>query len=359
MKLLHVVFVLFAAPAMSDEWSIVSVDGTDAVENPTIRFDEGGAISGSTGCNRFSGMATAQDGTLVFTEALAMTRMACPETALNAQEQRLLALMSGTVTLQPDPFAGTLTLVRGGATARLAPMTTNKETPRPAEHLMVTGVDAHLNIRTEASTKSAIVARAPLGSILNNLGCEERPDRTWCEIAFVDDSGVEGWAASEYLEPVTGLRRASAEIFDQIGRLDCKPSGATTFQKCDFGVARGGPSEGAMMVYLPGDHRILLDYQAGRLVVSDGETEVDAEVQVIDTGLRVTVSHSIIEMPLAPFLSEYRKAVFHFSFLTRIVHRLLVCPAPARSAYSRSCALAPQHDELSTRANFLANCAIY
>lgn len=301
MKLIPVLFAVLAAPAFADEWSIVSVDGADAVETATIRFDTDGAISGTTGCNRFTGTAEARDGQLIFSAPLATTRMACPGGALNAQEQRILALLSGTVTLQPDPFAGTLTLVRGAATALLEPLVATEAAVAPAGHLMVTGVDAHLNIRAEATTDSAIVARAPLGAILNNLGCEERADRTWCHVAFPDDTGVEGWAAAQYLEPVTGLHRASAEIFDRIGRLDCKPSGAAAFETCDFGVALGEAGAGTMMVYLPDNHRFLLDYQAGELFVSNGETEMDADVQVIDAGLRVSFADVVIDMPLAPF----------------------------------------------------------
>ena len=62
---------------------------------PRIAFDEqGGAVSGSTGCNTFSGAVTIDGSELSF-GPLVTTRMACADPAANAQEEAFLTAMDG------------------------------------------------------------------------------------------------------------------------------------------------------------------------------------------------------------------------------------------------------------------------
>jgi putative lipoprotein len=73
------------------EWRVTEIAGApaDATSDATLRFDTGGLVSGSTGCNKFTGMAVIEADNLTFTP-LATTRLACaPE--LMAQEQRFLS----------------------------------------------------------------------------------------------------------------------------------------------------------------------------------------------------------------------------------------------------------------------------
>jgi len=56
---------------------------------PTITFDKPEHVTGSTGCNRFSGSATQSGASLRF-GALLTTRRACAESALMDQERRFL-----------------------------------------------------------------------------------------------------------------------------------------------------------------------------------------------------------------------------------------------------------------------------
>jgi putative lipoprotein len=77
-------------------WELVAIDGEalagDAV--PTLAFDEQGAVSGSTGCNTFSG-EVAVDGNALSFGPLVTTRMACADPAANAQEEAFLSAMEG------------------------------------------------------------------------------------------------------------------------------------------------------------------------------------------------------------------------------------------------------------------------
>ncbi len=75
-------------------WQLVSMDG-DAIAGdavPTLAFDGQGAVSGSTGCNTFSGQVTINGSELSF-GPLVTTRMACADPAANAREQAFLAAM--------------------------------------------------------------------------------------------------------------------------------------------------------------------------------------------------------------------------------------------------------------------------
>ena len=84
-------------------WELVAMDGEavagDAV--PTLAFDEQGAVSGSTGCNTFSG-EVAIDGNALSFGPLVTTRMACADPAANAQEAAFLAALEGVSAYTVD-----------------------------------------------------------------------------------------------------------------------------------------------------------------------------------------------------------------------------------------------------------------
>ncbi len=77
-----------------NEWLVVQMNdktvGTSEV--PQIRFGADGQVSGTSGCNRFSGSYTEQDGQLAF-GPLATTRMACPG-ELDQQEKDFFKALS-------------------------------------------------------------------------------------------------------------------------------------------------------------------------------------------------------------------------------------------------------------------------
>jgi len=85
-------------------WRLTEVRGQPAVavddaREPHLKFavDSAGAarVAGSTGCNRLNGSYT-RDGDVLRVGPTAMTRMACVEPAIGAQEAALLAALAAT-----------------------------------------------------------------------------------------------------------------------------------------------------------------------------------------------------------------------------------------------------------------------
>lgn len=99
-----------AASVQGSQWELVSLGGTPVLESgnkPTLTFPEPGRIAGSASCNRYSGSAqVTPEGKLVLSapNAIAVTRMACAEAALNEQEVRFLQLLgsAGQMRLEGD-----------------------------------------------------------------------------------------------------------------------------------------------------------------------------------------------------------------------------------------------------------------
>ncbi|WP_052418201.1 META domain-containing protein [Pseudooceanicola atlanticus] len=301
MRMFAIALAFMTSQAAASDWTITSVDGAATTDAPTISFADGG-ISGSTGCNRFTGQADVAAGKLQLSPALAMTRRACLGAELSTQENRLTTLLQGSVEMQLDPFDDSLTLVGNGVTARLVP-----GLPQPAissaAYVSVSGVDATLNIRSAATTSSSVVAHAPLGIILRNEGCEEGSDRTWCQIRFIDASGIEGWAAAEFLSPASAIRRAGAELFDQIGRVDCGTADGAT-APCDYGLARETDGSGAILIYLADNRRLLLEFRGTSVMASgsDGASEIATEIG--DADVVVTSGTDRVTLPKAVLLGE-------------------------------------------------------
>jgi heat shock protein HslJ len=102
-------------------WRFGAVNGEPTVGETAITFGRDGSVSGSTGCNRFTGRGVMDGATLVIEGPLATTRMACPGEALTTQEDRILAALQGELSATYDPFSQTLQLVNtsAGITLRL------------------------------------------------------------------------------------------------------------------------------------------------------------------------------------------------------------------------------------------------
>jgi heat shock protein HslJ len=84
-------------------WRAVAIDGKPAVPLPKKReahmmfSAEGNRVSGSTGCNRFTGTFTRTGDSLSFAP-LAITKMACPP-PLDAQERAFLAALQAITAM--------------------------------------------------------------------------------------------------------------------------------------------------------------------------------------------------------------------------------------------------------------------
>lgn len=99
-------------------WTFVSIGGVAvAPDRPTSLAFEAGRLSGSAGCNRFSGRWSREGATLTAGPLMA-TRMACPGAAME-QESAFFALLRAPVRVE-FPSDGTLVLTgEDGRTAVL------------------------------------------------------------------------------------------------------------------------------------------------------------------------------------------------------------------------------------------------
>lgn len=82
-------------------WVLTEVSGTEGLApafdaSASINFAAGGALSGSTGCNRFTG-EWSQDGESLSLDPGATTMMACPD-PLGAQETAVITALSDTAS---------------------------------------------------------------------------------------------------------------------------------------------------------------------------------------------------------------------------------------------------------------------
>jgi heat shock protein HslJ len=84
-------------------WQLVSLDGAPVVAGTVIDLTlENDTVSGSAGCNTYSGPATYSDGSMTLGPEFAVTFMACDEPIME-QEQRYLAALSRVVSYELTP----------------------------------------------------------------------------------------------------------------------------------------------------------------------------------------------------------------------------------------------------------------
>lgn len=88
----------------STNWRVTEVGGVAMMGDttrPTLVFDSGGQVSGSTGCNQYSGSVTLS-GTSISFSPMTATRMACLDTTQMAQERRYLEEIVGARSYEMD-----------------------------------------------------------------------------------------------------------------------------------------------------------------------------------------------------------------------------------------------------------------
>lgn len=95
-------------------WELVEIDGAAPTADPppTLTFEDDGTVTGSGGCNAFSGSATI-DGTSLSIGPLASTQMACPDPV--GQEEQAFLLAMDEVTGYTIDEEGRLVLEGGTA----------------------------------------------------------------------------------------------------------------------------------------------------------------------------------------------------------------------------------------------------
>ena len=94
---------LAAYGASDRDWQLESIDGAAFSERATIRFEDGGRVSGAAPCNRWFGTQTAPYPWFAL-EAIGASRMACPDLEaesafFNALRAMTLSEVSGDVLL--------------------------------------------------------------------------------------------------------------------------------------------------------------------------------------------------------------------------------------------------------------------
>ena len=84
-------------------WVLVDLEGATPVGEtpPTLAFDDADGVSGTTGCNQYSGEVTIEGNELTF-GPLATTRMACLDNATAAQEQDFVGAVQSVTSYTID-----------------------------------------------------------------------------------------------------------------------------------------------------------------------------------------------------------------------------------------------------------------
>ena len=86
------------AAKLNGSWRVEDIDQGGVMDYAMVnmQFDGKGRVAGSTGCNRYSGTITAEDGRIKIAKVIS-TRKACVS-ALNMQEQRFLAALNAAAS---------------------------------------------------------------------------------------------------------------------------------------------------------------------------------------------------------------------------------------------------------------------
>ena len=82
----------------NSDWTAIGIDGTvlNSERPPQLSFAQGGAFSGSGGCNRFAGQAEISGNMLEFPDNMAATLMACPPELEQIEDDFFAALQTVT-----------------------------------------------------------------------------------------------------------------------------------------------------------------------------------------------------------------------------------------------------------------------
>lgn len=259
------VVTLFGTSVLAQQeetrWEMTSVNGKPVSDEAWIEFSAEGQFTGNTGCNGYQGAGRFEANGVFIDGPVVTTAMACPNTALTLQQDAVMRVMGGGfVATSFNPTSHTLFLTHNDDRLefnRQDLTDVKSDPPDPllgptifdVDYVNVFGLSGPLNIREAPNTDAQRVSRVLAGTLLRSSGCEQRTDRVWCAVEFIDASGTQGWAAGEYLQPAPAMLRASSEVFDDIGTLTCSKSDTSDTALCDFGVARDGMSSAVVVVY--------------------------------------------------------------------------------------------------------------
>lgn len=118
---LHCSPAMAQSPAVVGEWAVLAIgdEAVAAADGLTVTFAPDGGLSGSTGCNTFSGRYEAR-GAGVTIGPLRMTRRGCPEAAMR-REAAMMRVLGTARRIDPRVEGRVALLDAGGAALLLGP----------------------------------------------------------------------------------------------------------------------------------------------------------------------------------------------------------------------------------------------
>jgi len=255
-----------------------------------MRLNQDGTVNMRLDCNRANGTWLAEPGSDHHSGRfgfgpLAATRAVCPPPHLDEQivsdaayvrgyylkAGRLhLSLMAdgGIYVWEPNP---------GNSTGAGVPLSPGDGGPR---NWQVTGVSGVLNLRQEPSINANIIARYPLGTILDNLGCRRAAGRIWCDVQQLG-GGPRGYVAAEFIKPAASpdgsvamgpddsALRAGQGQFDASGHIPCAQTIGQPMAQCEFSVARAGGGYATVVIKKTDGSSRVIFFRMGRPMGAD------------------------------------------------------------------------------------------
>ena len=122
-----------------------------------------------------------------------------------------------------------------------------------------------------------MIATAPEGAVLSNLGCTEAADPVWCEVRPFR-GGVRGFVPAERLQPAQGpdgttpmglddsKNRARKRGFDAMGSIACAQEQGQALGTCGAAVARSGGGDATVVATFPNGFARQLYFVQGEFV---------------------------------------------------------------------------------------------
>lgn len=144
----------------------------------------------------------------------------------------------------------------------------------------VTGVSRAVNLRDRPSTAGKVISSYPLGTILDNLGCQSAEGRIWCDVQQLG-GGPRGWVAADFLKPAaspdgsvaTGpddsALRAGQGKYDATGKIPCAQAPGQPMMQCEFGVARAGGGYATVVITKPDGRTRAIFFRMGKPIGAD------------------------------------------------------------------------------------------
>lgn len=316
------------------EWRLVkfqSMDDSIGTLRPEessdylMRLDEDGSVSMKLQCNRAKGMWSAsegQSGTFSF-GPLAGTRALCPLVSMDerilvdAQHIRSFMLKDGELHLglMADGGIYTWELVES-----VSPRKSEAKVPVASPE---NGGPRNWEVASKALLYESpggggqVIANFTKGDLLDNLGCEDSGDFTWCYVQELGGGPV-GFVRADTLKPAitpdgsvaTGpddsALRAGQNDFDATGIVPCRAGKGAASSRCKMSVARAGGGYATVVVKRPsGDGVRVIYFRIGRAIgVGSSEASPPGKFQASkkrDSHI-IHVGHERYEIPEAVVL---------------------------------------------------------